>query len=399
MGRDGANSGWETATGTEPVCARGRAPAWAEVNLRGVSIERLRHVGEVALGLSLWKRLGLEACCQTRIPPGREEVPWSVMAAVLVVARWCAPLSALRIAESWVQKTALDDLLGIAAEKLNDDRTYRALDALLPHKEALCQYLQQWYGALFWATCDCLFYDITSAYFEGSGASNPQAKRGDSRDDRSDCVHVCVGVIVIRDGVPLACDAFDGNRTDVTMEVRVDEHGSGPDVRVRIQVHKDHMRYAWALTTSGSDLLRTNWREGIPTDIWKTAMQLTQMEDAFRITKSDLGIRPIAHQRSDQVHAHILVCFLALAMWRILQQWMLGCGLGTAPRTLLEEMREIRSMDAILPTRENTLRLRVASTAPKASSILLYRLKLPLQPATNDSECSADCGCCRRLMT
>jgi transposase len=500
-------------------------PAWAEVNLRGISIERLRHFGEVYLGLSLWKRLGLEEFCQTHIPPGREEIPWSVMAAVLVLARFCAPSSELRIAESWVAKTALDDLLGLATEKINDDRTYRAMDALLPHKEALCQHLQQRYGALFGATFDFLFYDITSVYFEGSGHGNPQAKRGYSRDGRSDCVQVCIGLVVSRDGLPLAFEAFDGNRTDVTtveemitcmeekygqaqrvwvmdrgmvseenvawlrqrgarylvgtpksllkryeqeltesgweavapgvdvkrcaapdggdetfilcrsegrkekeqailnrfverleaafnkmvsqaeqgkmrnrqkverrigrllernsraaslFEVRVEEHGSGQDVRVRIQVHKDHTRYAWALTTSGSYLLRTNWREGTPTEIWKTYMQLTQVEDAFRVTKSDLGIRPIYHQRSDRIHAHILVCFLALAMWRALQQWMSGCGLGTAPRTLLEEMREIRSMDVLLPTRETTLRLRVVSTAPKALKVLLYRLKLPL---------------------
>ncbi len=56
-------------------------PAWAEVNLKGVSVERLRHFGDVYLGLALWKRLGLEEFCQAYIPPGREEVPWSVMAA------------------------------------------------------------------------------------------------------------------------------------------------------------------------------------------------------------------------------------------------------------------------------------------------------------------------------
>lgn len=65
-------------------------------------------------------------------------------------------------------------------------------------------------------------------------------------------------------------------------------------------------------------------------------------------------------------------------MWRTLQQWMSACGLGTAPRKLLEEMREIRSMDVLLPTREQSLRLRVVSTAPKALKVLLHRLKLPL---------------------
>lgn len=57
---------------------------------------------------------------------------------------------------------------------------------------------------------------------------------------------------------------------------------------------------------------------------------------------------------------------------------MSASGLGTAPRKLLEEMREIRSMDVLLPTRDTTLRLRVVSTAPKALKLLLQRLKLPL---------------------
>lgn len=168
------------------------------------------------------------------------------------------------------------------------------------------------------------------------------------------------------------------SRAASLFDVSVEETGSGKEVRLRIQVHKDQTRYAWALNTSGSYLLRTNWKEGTPTELWKTHIQLTQAEDAFRITKSDLGIRPIFHQRSDRTQAHILLCFLALAMWRTLQQWMSACGLGTAPRKLLEEMREIRSMDILLPTREKTIRLRVVSTAPKELKVLLCKLKLPL---------------------
>src|SRR3990172_117891 len=52
-------------------------PAWAEVNLKGVSVERLRQFGDVYLGWALWKRLGLERFCQTHLPAGREAVPWS----------------------------------------------------------------------------------------------------------------------------------------------------------------------------------------------------------------------------------------------------------------------------------------------------------------------------------
>jgi transposase len=124
---------------------------------------------------------------------GREEIPWSVMASILVLARFCAPSSELKIAESWYDKTALDDLLGVPGEKINDDRLYRALDALLPHKDELCRHLQARYGELFGSTFDFLFYDITSTYFEGTTHGNPQAQRGYSRDSRPDCPQVCIG--------------------------------------------------------------------------------------------------------------------------------------------------------------------------------------------------------------
>ena len=78
------------------------------------------------------------------------------------------------------------------------------------------------------------------------------------------------------------------------------------------------------------------------------------------------------------MEAHILVCFLALAMWRTLQQWMECAGLGTAPRKLVEEMREIRSLDVVLPAKDKKIRLRTVSAAPQELKILLQRLKLPL---------------------
>ena len=138
------------------------------------------------------------------------------MAAILVLARFCAPSSELQIAEFWYGKTALDDILGVAEDKINDDRLYRALDVLLPHKDTLCLHLQKRYGELFGSTFDFLFYDITSTYFEGIANGNAQAKRGYSRDSRPDCPQVCIGLVATRDGLPLAFEIFDGNRVDVT---------------------------------------------------------------------------------------------------------------------------------------------------------------------------------------
>ena len=87
-------------------------------------------------------------------------------------------------------------------------------------------------------------------------------------------------------------------------------------------------------------------------------------------------MRPIFHHKKDRTQAHILVCFLALAMWRTLQQWMKASGLGTAPRKLLEELRELKSLDVLLPTREKTIRLRMVATPEKQLKVLLQRMKI-----------------------
>ena len=89
-------------------------------------------------------------------------------------------------------------------------------------------------------------------------------------------------------------------------------------------------------------------------------------------------MRPIFHQKQERTQAHILVCFLALTMWRTLQQWMKASGLGTAPRKLLEELRELKSLDVLLPARERTLRLRMVATPSKELKALLQRLKILL---------------------
>jgi transposase len=147
---------------------------------------------------------------------GREDVPWAQMAAVLVLARFCEPSSELHIAEDWFRRTALGDLLGIAEDKVNDDRLYRALDRVLPQKLFLEVHLQRRLGRLFALEYDLLLYDITSTYFEGQAAANPQAQRGYSRDHRRDCKQVLIGLVVSRDGYPLGYEVFAGNRHDST---------------------------------------------------------------------------------------------------------------------------------------------------------------------------------------
>lgn len=506
-------------------------PAWAWVDTSRARVERLRRFGEVYLGLALWRRLKLDAYFDEAMASGRETIAWGTMACILSLARFCAPSSELRIAEFWYGKTALDDLLGVASEQVNEDRLYRALDALLPHKEGLFRHFQRVYGELFGTTFDLLLYDITSTYFEGRMEGNPQAKRGYSRDGRPDCVQVCIALVVTPEGLPLAYEVFDGNRTDVTTVDEIvtsmrDKYGherrtwvmdrgmvsednlellreSGakylvgtpksllkdfeqhllekdwetvePGVEVKLcsapnggqetfvlcrsagRIEKEYairekqrerldtalnklkahidatqralrsrsqaerrigrlfQKYSraarffkvdigstedpnhkskkrltmtisqheenreWAELSDGCYLLRTNLADRDAATVWRTYIGLTQIEDSFRINKHDLGLRPIYHHKQDRAQAHILVCFLALVMWRTLQQWMNGCGLGDAPRKLLEHLAEVRSLDIVLPAGTDTeIRLRTVSRPETHLAILLQKLGLPL---------------------
>jgi transposase len=186
------------------------------VDVRRFRLERGRRFGDVWLAWRLWQAVGLDRLLAQLLPSQREDIPWTQMAAVLVIARLCEPSSELHIAEDWFRRTALGDLLGIADDKVNDDRLYRALDQLLPHKAALEQHLKERLGTLFALEYDLLLYDITSTYFEGMAAANPQAQRGYSRDHRPDCKQVLIGLVVTRDGYPLGYEVFAGNRRDVT---------------------------------------------------------------------------------------------------------------------------------------------------------------------------------------
>jgi transposase len=149
--------------------------------------------------------------------------------------------------------------------------------------------------------------------------------------------------------------------------------------RLEIEARKKTELEDWAERADGCYLLRTNLAGRDAAELWKTYIGLTRIEESFRVTKHDLGLRPVFHHAQKRVQAHVLICFLGLVMWRALEHWMAASGLGTAPRKLLEEMAEVRSLDVVLPTGAGTpIRLRTVSRPEPRLAILLGRLGLAL---------------------
>jgi len=497
------------------------AASWVEVDTAGLRVERLRAFGGPWLGRELLRMVGLDSFLESVLAQGREEIPWAVMAQVLVLSRLCDPSSELHIAEHSYGQSALADVLGVPAEKVNDDRLYRALDQLLPHKQALEGHLKERLGTLFDLDYDLLLYDVTSTYFEGQALGNPQAQRGYSRDGRSDCKQVCIGLVVSRCGMPLGYEVFAGNRHDsTTMEEIVEtmerrygrsnriwvmdrgmiseehieflqQHGRrylvgtpksalkkfeqqllsqdwetvreglevkkcpSPDGRetfilcrstdrrekekamherfakrireglekiakacerkkqdplkiaqrvgrlkglnsraaglfnVTLQIRPDggvtvtwtevEEWRAWSELSEGCYLLRSNVDDWSAEELWRTYIQLTEAEAAFRIHKSDLRIRPVWHQKTERVQAHILVCFLAFVLWKTLAQRCRQAGLGDEPRKVLDELKQISLVDVVLPTKSGIeIRKRCVTKPTQHQAIILQRLGLQL---------------------
>jgi transposase len=135
----------------------------------------------------------------------------------------------------------------------------------------------------------------------------------------------------------------------------------------------------WATLSAGCYLLRTNVLDWTDEELWKTYMQLTEAEAAFKIHKTDLSIRPIWHQKEERMLAHILVCFLGYVLWKTLGQLCRQAGLGDEPRRVLDELAEIRLVDVVLPTRDGIeIRQRCVSRPTEHQQILLDRLQLRL---------------------
>jgi transposase len=129
----------------------------------------------------------------------------------VIAARLIAP-SSERAAHVWLQTmSALDDLLDADFGTLSQDRVYRVSDMLLRHKKEIEDHLRVKECRLFNLEEKILLYDLTNTFFEGTGKYNGKAHFGVSKEKRSDCPLVALGLVLDADGFPKRSDVFEGN--------------------------------------------------------------------------------------------------------------------------------------------------------------------------------------------
>jgi transposase len=515
-------------------------PDVVQVRLNSVGWTNPRSFGAVWLGLWLWKFLRLDEIVDRHVPRRNETIRPADIVAIEVINRLCGPCSEFALAEHWYPSTGLEDLLGVPNSAVTKDRLYRTLDRLLNAQEAIENDLKEQLGTLFQLDYDLLLYDLTSTYFEGLAEENDLARRGYSRDHRSDCKQIVLALIVTREGFPLAHRTLAGNTQDLqtvktiveTIEARFgksqrvwvmdrgmiseetleflgqpgrryllatrrgelasfSEHlraggwqslKDNPEVEVKLlkrqeehyllarsrpRRHKerairrrqrrdlargleklrkriedgrlkdrdkvleslgglkgrfpkarpfvtisvaksDPVKLSWtwdrtkfrtALAGDGAYLLRSNQDGWSAQEFWQTYIQLTVVERAFRVLKSELLLRPVWHHYSGRTQAHVMICVLAYALWKTLDHLAKRAGLETriqkpdphrsqavpkprpmTPEVILRELGQIASGDIELETTDGqklALR-RVARPRGEQKRILeALRLEIP----------------------
>ena len=506
-------------------------PDVVRVRVKDIGWTNARRFGDVFLGRWLWNLLDLDAIINRHVPPGKETIRPADIVAIEVINRLCAPCSEFALAEHWYASTGLEDLLGVPDQAVTKDRLYRTLDRLLRAQVGIENDLKARFEGLFQLEYDLLLYDLTSSYFEGLAEENDLAKRGYSRDHRSDCKQIVLALVVTREGFPLAHETLVGNTKDVQTVRRIvgaieDRFGKSqrvwvmdrgmisadtlafleePGRRYLLATRRDELKHfqaellpaGWqqmpnhpgvvvkllkrdevhyllarsndrkqkerairrqqrhslalalrklqarvakgrlkqrdkvleaigrlkgrfpkavpfvnvavtttplsvvvdwqvakfkdALRRDGAYLLRSNQGGWTAEVFWETYTQLTTVERAFRVLKSELLLRPIWHQYSGRTQAHVFVCVLAYALWKTLDHLAKRAKLQTlirkpdrargnavpkprpmTPEVILRELGRILIGDIELPTTDGRRLIfrRVARPDPEQKRIL-----------------------------
>lgn len=205
------------------------AGEWVTVDVDSLSLTRPRSVGVEQVGLWALEQLGLVELLTELGVNG------ALRAAAVgsIVARMAAPASE-RATHAWLrERSALGELLGVDFQTMGAMQLYRASDALTQHRDAIEAHLFDRAMGLFDLAPTVTLYDLTNTFYEGEAADVPLARRGHSKEKRSDCKLLTLGVVLDAGGFVQRSRVFAGNvKEDTTLSGMLDALKAPPGARV-----------------------------------------------------------------------------------------------------------------------------------------------------------------------
>lgn len=190
-------------------------PAAPERDYQSIDVDSMALVRPRSVGV---EQLGLWAMEQTGMIQHLELLGWTesqrAVAMGLIIGRMAAPGSELATYRWLSESSALGELLAVDFSTKSLMQLYRCSDRLMVHREAIEGHLFNRVAELFGLSCTVTLYDLTNTYFEGEAAANPKAKRGRSKEKRSDCPLLTLGLVLDGSGFVRRSEVFPGNSAE-----------------------------------------------------------------------------------------------------------------------------------------------------------------------------------------
>lgn len=180
---------------------------WIKARPENLKVEWTKEWGPALVFHRLWEELSLGPHLRTLLGSTEITSPLEEAAFAMVLNRLCDPQSKLGVSE-WVSTVYRPEF-----QELQLQHYYKALDFLAEHKDKLEVQLFGRIRNLFNMELDLVFWDTTSTYFEGSGPEE-LAKYGFSKDKRPDRLQIVIGLLMTKEGIPVAHQIFPGSTND-----------------------------------------------------------------------------------------------------------------------------------------------------------------------------------------
>lgn len=181
-----------------------------EVDLNSVNASQARSLGPELVAHAAWEQLGLDLILEFC----NLSLEQKALAKATIIGRLIAPGSELATWEWLKSRTALLELLPADLSRIGKNQFYEIVDTLLPYKEKIEKALYQKETELFPQERVLFLYDLTNTYFEGRALGNKLAKRGKSKEKRSDCPLVTLALLVDGQGFPVFSQIYEGNQAE-----------------------------------------------------------------------------------------------------------------------------------------------------------------------------------------
>ncbi len=170
-------------------------------------MSRPRSVGVEHVALWAMEQIGFAALLEELGLTG----PQRAAAMGSIIGRMAVPGSELAVHQWLRERSALGELMDVDYESMSLMQLYRVSDILLRHQSALENRLFSRLKDLFALECTVTLYDLTNTYFEGEETNNSKARRGHSKEKRSDCPLLTLGMVLDSSGFVRRSEVFPGN--------------------------------------------------------------------------------------------------------------------------------------------------------------------------------------------